>query len=140
MHEIVIATLGLQVDVECEYGYERHNEECRPIYGLEGAKCTVLDRDNYVISETKHRLIDGDSCKNLSDIIGDTDGKGNLPGGHHGRHSDHGHRGATLFFVMLVRGLLACAFCPFTLQYRILHSRKVHGQGHVAYERLLPIL
>ena len=95
-----------QVDVECEYGYERHEEECRPIYGLETAKCTVLDRDNYVISETKRRLIDGDSCKGLSQIIGDTDGKGNLPGGHHGRHPNHGWGGATLFLVMLVRSLL----------------------------------
>ena len=95
-----------QVDVECEYGYERHGEECRPIYGLESAKCTVLDQENYVISETKHRLIDGDSCKGLSQIIGDTDGRGNLPGGHHGRHPAHGWGGATLFLIMLVRGVV----------------------------------
>ncbi len=93
----------IQVDVECEYGYERHAEECRPIFGLESAKCAVLDRENYVISETKHRLIDGDSCKGLSQIIGDTDGKGNLPGGHHGRHPNRGWGGATLFLIMLVR-------------------------------------
>ena len=96
----------IQVDVECEYGYERHGEECRPIFGLESAKCAVLDRENYVISETKHRLIDGDSCKGLSQIIADTDGKGNLPGGHHGRHPNHGWSGATLFLIMLVRGPL----------------------------------
>ncbi|CAL5221253.1 g3408 [Coccomyxa viridis] len=99
-----------QVDVECEYGYERHAEECRPIFGLESAKCAVLDRENYVISETKHRLIDGDSCKGLSQIIGDTDGKGNLPGGHHGRHPNRGWGGATLFLIMLgVVGVLGAA-------------------------------
>jgi hypothetical protein len=93
----------MQADVECEYGYERHNEECRPIYGLESAKCSIIDHDNYVVSETKHRLIEGDTCSGLAHIISDTDGKGNLPGGHHGRHPSHARTGTTVFLVMLVR-------------------------------------
>ena len=82
--------------------------------------------------------IDGDSCKDLSHIIGDTDGKGNLPGGHHGRHSDQGHRGATLFFVMLVRGLLASALSHCSTGLHI--PEKSMARGVFAYERLPPIL
>lgn len=95
----------MQADVECEYGFERHGEECRPIIGLESAKCSVLDQDNYVVSQTKYRLIDGNTCKGLSQIITDTDGKGNLPDGHHGKHPTRG-KGAGLLLVMLVSGLL----------------------------------
>ena len=97
----------MQVDVECEYGFERHEEECRPIVGLDDARCSVLDKDNYVVSQSKYRLIDGDTCMDLSHIITDTDGKGNLPGGHHGRHPAHG-KSASIFLVMLVRATLGC--------------------------------
>lgn len=113
---LTISALCMQADVECEYGYERHNEECRPIYGLESAKCSVIDRDNYVVSETKHRLIEGDTCSGLAQIIADTDGKGNLPGGHHGRHPSHGRTGTTVFLVMLVRSMAYHGPLPETFQ------------------------
>jgi hypothetical protein len=62
--------------VECEYGYEWLDGECRPIVGLDRQQCGVITGGLYVESVTHRRLVHGDMCDNVSRIIMDTDGKG----------------------------------------------------------------
>lgn len=69
--------VGLQEDVECEYGYEWLDGECKPIVGLDRQQCGVLN-GQYVESVTHLRLVHGDTCKNVSRVILDTDGRGHL--------------------------------------------------------------
>lgn len=68
---------ALQEDVECEYGYEWLDGECKPIVGLDRQQCGVLN-GQYVESVTRLRLVHGDTCKNVSRVILDTDGRGHL--------------------------------------------------------------
>ncbi len=94
-----------QADVECEFGYEFVNHECRPITGLDAGQCGALKSSAYHTSTSKHRLIDGDVCADLARVITDTDGKGNLPGGRGGGGGARAARRkwATTVVVFLVR-------------------------------------
>lgn len=97
----------LQADVECEFGYEFVNHECRLIESMDTSQCSAVTAGRYHMSKSKHRLVSGDVCSDVSRVISDTDGKGNLPGG---PGSAHGHRGraARAFVVILVR----CSCAP----------------------------
>ena len=48
---------ALQADVECEFGYEFVNHECRPITGLDTGQCGALKSGAYHTSASRHRLI-----------------------------------------------------------------------------------
>lgn len=100
MHSLICQ----QEDVECDYGYEYINHECRPIKDLSNSHCSALSAGRYHVSETKHRLINADVCMDVSRVIRDTDGKGNVPGGPgSGSRSGHG-KIAKAIIALLVRG------------------------------------
>ena len=92
-----------QVDVECEFGYEYVNHACQPITGLDTSQCTAIADGTYHSSATKHRLIQGDICADISRVITDTDGKGNLPGGKGNRQHAACKKWATALVTFLVR-------------------------------------
>jgi hypothetical protein len=90
-----------QADVECDFGFEFVNHECRPIQSVDTSQCAALTSGEYHVSRTKHRLVSGDVCADVSRVISDTDGKGNLPGGPGAGHKHRG-RAARAFVVILV--------------------------------------
>jgi hypothetical protein len=95
----------LQDDVECDFGFERVNGQCRAIKDLDTAKCPAIRSGSYHVSQSMHRLINADACSDVSRVISDTDGKGNLPGGPgSGRGGRRGHgKAAKAFIALLVR-------------------------------------
>ena len=72
--------MHLQADLECEFGYEYSNGECKAIVGVDTTRCGPLVSGEYAPSETHKRLIHGDTCSNLQALITDTDGMGHRTG------------------------------------------------------------
>ena len=50
------------------------------LWGWRRASAARSKTGRYHVSESKHRLINGDACADLSRVITDTDGKGNAIG------------------------------------------------------------
>ena len=81
--------LHMQIDTECDFGYkwDFHNGTlgCKPIPGFDVNTCPHVRDRSYVISKSGLRLLNGDSCANVSRVINDTDGRGHstLPEGKH---------------------------------------------------------
>ncbi|BDA42979.1 Vacuolar protein sorting/targeting protein 10 [Coccomyxa sp. Obi] len=95
-------------DVECEFGFEYVNHECRPIQSVDISQCAAVTSGRYHASLTRHRLVSDDVCADVSRVISDTDGKGNLPGGPGAGHKHRG-RAARAFVVLLVVGIVGTA-------------------------------
>ncbi len=87
--------------MECDFGFEYVNHECRPIQSVDTSQCGAITSGQYHVSRSKHRLVSDDVCADVSRVISDTDGKGNLPGGPGAGHKHRG-RAARAFVVILV--------------------------------------
>lgn len=72
--------MHVQVDLECEFGYEYSDGECKPIVGVDTTRCGPLVSGLYTPSDTHKRLIHGDNCSNIERLITDTDGMGHRTG------------------------------------------------------------
>ena len=104
-----------QADVECEFGFEYINHECRPIQSVDTSQCAAVTSGRYHASQTKHRLVSDDVCADVSRVISDTDGKGNLPGGP-GAGSKHHGRAARAIVIFLVRASINFAVVCLSLE------------------------
>jgi hypothetical protein len=68
----------LQVDVECEFGFEWswRQHECVAMLGVDPNTCAVVKEKKYIMSDSHLRLVNADNCQNISRVINDTDGRG----------------------------------------------------------------
>ena len=110
-------------DVECDYGYFRKDwfEECEPLEEISKERsCPALD-EGYEISTTYKRLIHGDNCTGIRDVIPGYSRPaafdwGHKHGKHHWGHKDHGGDGGGFSFgkllltTVLVIGAAAALF------------------------------
>lgn len=69
-------------DFECDYGYMKENDVCKPIPAERMPRCPRLEERQYVISKTGLRLVQGEVCTNPETIVPDTDGHGKARPGH----------------------------------------------------------
>ena len=114
--------LGMQVDVECEFGFERTAEGCVRMAGIDADQCGELSSKGYLTSSTNHRLVHGDECTNVSRVIPDTNGHGGLPeSGSSGRGGSGGRGHAWLLtaIIILVSPGAAKSFFPFFFPHHL---------------------
>ncbi|KAK9831811.1 hypothetical protein WJX74_010382 [Apatococcus lobatus] len=101
-------------DLECEFGYEYSDGECKPIVGVDTTRCGPLTSGEYAPSETHKRLIHGDTCSNLEALITDTDGMGHRTGDSpSGHRSVHWGVAIASFLVVILVGAGAFAWWVF---------------------------
>lgn len=68
----------VQIDTECDFGYQRNwnDTQCLPIPGFNPNVCSRVRDRSYTVSESGLRLLNGDNCTFISNLINDTDGRG----------------------------------------------------------------
>lgn len=66
------------IDTECDFGYQRNwnDTQCLPIPGFNPNVCSRVRDRSYTVSESGLRLLNGDNCTFISNLINDTDGRG----------------------------------------------------------------
>lgn len=106
MPGVTLRIVGVQVDMECEFGFEPTTQGCIAMAGIGADQCGEISGKGYLTSSTKHRLVHGDVCTDVQRIIPDTNGHGGLPGtgGGGAGGSSRGHGWLITIIVFLVSG------------------------------------